>query len=349
VSDSTEIMMSMRSSKKGALALLLLAALCLLQLSVTVHARPVVVAQGGIHGGESKGAKKERLIDMVTAGEASAVLVSNEPAVTAEEETDDEGDAGGAASAAAAAAAAEAEADAAAAAPAAVDAVDADAVDASSTDGGGGDDAAVETKAKKLSVASKFADTWSKYTKPVASKTVSFFSGKYFKRGGAEDAGDFATTQEEPAAAATDADATDAATEAAATAAADAAIAAATSGDASVAAQDAPADPAAASAMSDEELQAVLAQADAAEASGINFVKPPAGANFRDATVRPSSPPPSLAPLSYENMRQHYIVEVGGAVIQLLNAVVTHSLKAPGFTTLKAQGFTTLKVPGFNP
>ena len=37
---------------------------------------------------------------------------------------------------------------------------------------------------------------------------------------------------------------------------------------------------------------------------------PCVGGNFRDATVRAASPPPSLAPLSAENLRRHYITEV---------------------------------------
>lgn len=243
------------------------AVLLLLSAAVQpISARPVYGLQSRGMGGskETRSARKARLIDIVTAGEASAALVTQEEEVVQAEEGADtagdptKGDDGG------------------------EEGESVEAVEPATEDGSATTGKDVEAP-KRASVGSRLtgylssvyrAGKSSRYTKQ-ASKTASFFANKYLRKD--KDAPAEADIEAEPRAE-----------------------------DAPLPDDESAATPAS---MSDEELSAVLAQADEAEANGINFIKPASGA-FRDATIRPSSPPPALAPLSYEHLRQHYITEV---------------------------------------
>ena len=292
---------------------------CAVELSV-VSARPYVLpARGGGGGGggngtgtgtaETKGARRERLIDMVTAGEASATLISEQPPITAAEEdapddtavTVDPADVS-----AASAGAPDADLGAVAAA--------AGISDASVTDPGD-----PTQNPKKRTMVQKAADgILSQVVKP------SFFAKKYFGGSITPLEGDAADGQDgaAPAPAADDADAVAVDGPAGAAVNADAVIDAATAATTADAMTGAAATLAVADAatapnpvgMTDDEMATVLAQATAAEgAEGpgrIHFIKPTGGAGgARDGTVRPMSPPPALAPYSAENLRKHYVAE----------------------------------------
>jgi hypothetical protein len=274
----------------GVLALGTLLAMALLTLAPPVYGRPVVpgMLQGLRHGDvgasggrspgggkETKAAARERLVDMVKAGEASAALVRTElqeNPITAEEESKTDTPGGESAQDGAATTGAEQNYD--GGAPLggigggpAVAAVGTAAL-------GGNDPSARTTQKPKPSMVSQFSGYFSSGVSAVKlAKTSSFF----YKGAapGVEQVtdGNIASTTESPA----------------------------VYGAAAAAAADA------------EHLRAVLAQVDAAETMlpyPVNFVKPSSG-DFRDATVRPEPPiAPALPPLSYQNMRQHYTTEV---------------------------------------
>jgi len=310
-----------RKVPKNTTTLGLLSALffCVVELSVVVSARPYVLpARGGVSGGggngtgagaaETKGARRERLIDMVTAGEASATLVSEQPPITAAEEDapDDTAvtvDPAGISAAPAGAPNAD---------------LGAAATAAGMSDAGAPGPGDPKQNPKKRTMVQKAADgIFSQVVKP------SLFAKKYFGGSITPLEGDAADGQDgaAPAPAADDADAVAVDGPAGAAVNADAVIDAATAATAADAMTGAAATLAAAdvadaapAGMTDDEMARVLAQATAAEAvegpGRIHFIKPTDGAGgARDGTVRPMSPLPALAPYSAENLRKHYVAE----------------------------------------